>query len=336
MRGIGRATWLMGIVWVFGGACGSSGEPAPSYTPVSATSDGSVYTLTLGDLKMVIDGAKGARITEFSLDGTNVLTGRDLSTTNYGSTYWPSPQSSWCAAGGGCWPPPAAIDNLPYNGLIDDATQSIQLGSGEAALEQFPGASVVVTKTFTPVPESGAIDVEYRLINATPLPYVRADVPQPVSVSVAPWQISRVATGGLTFFGEGTGSVSYAADSDPAFTITASGGTQWYPFAPVSRYSKAFADSSGWLAHVTPDRLLYLQSYPDIQPADAAPGEAEVEIFTNGDYVEIEPQGALATLFEGQSLTWTIRWQLRRVPDGTTVAPDSASLAAFANETLAE
>lgn len=27
--------------------------------------------------------------------------------------------------------------------------------------------------------------------------------------------------------------------------------------------------------------------HPDISPATAAPGEAEIEIFTNGDYVEI-------------------------------------------------
>ena len=38
---------------------------------------------------------------------------------NFGSTYWPSPQSSWCAAGGGCWPPPAAIDSGAYTGGID-------------------------------------------------------------------------------------------------------------------------------------------------------------------------------------------------------------------------
>ena len=69
------------------------------YTPVSITNDGTLYTLQLGDLKMVVDGSRGARVTEFSLFGSNVLVTRDQNGT-YGSTFWPSPQASWCAAGG--------------------------------------------------------------------------------------------------------------------------------------------------------------------------------------------------------------------------------------------
>ena len=59
-------------------------------------------------------------------------------------------------------------------------------------------------------------------------------------------------------------------------------GALWYASGPVTHDSKAFADGTGWLAQVTPERLLYLVSYPDIQPTDAAPGEAEIELFTNG------------------------------------------------------
>src|SRR5262245_5729787 len=107
---------------------GGGGEKQPVYTPVSATKDGDLYTLQLGDLKMVVDGA---RITEFSLGGTNALVARDDS-ANYGSTYWPSPQASWCAGGVGCWPPPAAIDAQPYSGDTDG--NAIILGSAGAAL----------------------------------------------------------------------------------------------------------------------------------------------------------------------------------------------------------
>ena len=67
-------------------------------------------------------------------------------------------------------------------------------------------------------------------------------------------------------------------------------------------------------------------SYPDFEPADAAPGEAEIELFTNGQYVEIEQQGALAALRAGGALTWTVRWKLRRLPGGTTVAAGDAGL----------
>jgi hypothetical protein len=318
-----RAVAVLGLL---AGGCGGGGSAkAPTYTPVAATTDGSLYTLALGPLKMVVDAGHGARITSFSYDGTDVLVSRDVNGTNYGATYWPSPQSSWCTAGGACWPPIAAIDTQPYTATIDDAN-TITLTSGAASITAFPGSAVTVTKQLTPVPESGAIDVAYTLTNTS----------ASVAVSVAPWQVSRVATGGMTFFGQGSGDVSYAADSDPAFTVTEAEGDRWYAFAPVSLYSKAFADGTGWLGQVTPDRLLYLQSFPDIQPSEAAPGEAEVEIFTSGDYVEIEPQGALATVAPGAALVWTIRWKLRPLPAGATVAAGNAGLASFAADTLAE
>ncbi len=283
-----------------------------------------MYTLTLGDLQMAIDGARGARMTELSLRGTNVLVTRDENST-YGSTYWPSPQSSWCSTGAGCWPPPAAVDSGAYTGAIE-AGNSIQLTSAEGALDGVSGSTFVVGKRFTAVPESGAVDVTYTLTNTSTT----------VALSVAPWQVSRVATGGLTFFGQGTGSVTYAPASDPTFAVTPGANELWYASAPVTHDSKAFADGTGWLAHVSEKRLLVLISYPDTQPPASAPGEAELEVFTNGDYVEIEAQGALAMLPPGGELTWTVRWKLREVPSGTTVEAGSATLAALAASTLSE
>jgi hypothetical protein len=207
-----------------------------------------------------------------------------------------------------------------------DATNSIYLSSAEATIGGIAGSAINVTKAFMPLPESGAVEVRYTLTNSSPT----------VSVQVAPWQISRVAAGGLTFFGQGTGPVTYAPNTDPTFVLTEGASDLWYASGPVNHDSKAFADSTGWLGHVTPDRLLCLQSFPDIQPADAAPGEAEIEVFTNGDYVEIEDQGALATIAPGEALTWSVRWKLRRVPGGTHVAAGDAQLAAFAGATLAE
>jgi hypothetical protein len=311
---------LTGVV-----ACGGGdAKKPPSFTPVSATSEGNIYTLRLGDMKMVIDGMRGAVITEFSLDGKNALVTRDENST-YGSIFWPSPQSSWCAAGGACWPPPAAIDGQPYTGAVDAGTNTIELTSGEASVATFAGSAIVARKRFTPVPDSGAVDVTYTLTNTSPS----------VAVSLAPWQVSRVAAGGLTFFAPGAGPVTYAPDSDPAFSVTEAAGHFWYAFAPVAHNSKALSDAAGWLAHVTPARLLFLVSYPDIDPAAAAPGEAEVAIFAGREYVEIEPQGALAEIAPGASLIWTVRWKLRRVPGGTPVVTGDPLLS-LASATLAE
>jgi hypothetical protein len=319
----------VGLLVACGGACG--GSSGPSYTPVSATTDatGTLYTLEMGALKMVIDASTGARITEFSLNGTNVLTGPDVDSANYGGTYWPSPQSSWCQSGTGCWPPIPAIDTRTYTGSIDPATNAIQLTSGTAQFITVPDSAFTVTKQFTPVPASGEVYVTYTLSNVSPT----------VAITVAPWQVSRVqATGGLTFFASPDGSPTYTAGTDPAFTFTAAGGDLWYDFSPVATDSKALADGSGWIAHVTAGGLLYLLAYPDIQPAEAAPGEAEVELYTGpaADYLEMETQGAYTTIPPGGTLVWTVRWKLRQVPSGTSVAVGSADLAALTSAALAE
>ena len=85
--------------------------------------------------------------------------------------------------------------------------------------------------------------------------------------------------------------MTYAPNTSSTFTVDEMAGALWYASGPVTHDSKAFADGTGWLAQVTPERLLYLVSYPDIQPADAAPGEAEIELFTNGSYVEVGAAG---------------------------------------------
>jgi hypothetical protein len=283
----------------------------------------------MGDLGMVVDASMGARISRFSLDGTNVLTGPDVDPENYGGTYWPSPQSSWCQSGVGCWPPIGPLDSRMYTGSIDPTTHVIQLTSGTALIVGFPDSAVTVTKQFTPVPASGAVDVTYTLTNVSPS----------VAVTVAPWQVSRVqATGGLTFFASSDGSATYTDGSDPAFTFTDAGGDLWYQFSAVATDSKSLADGSGWLAHVTAGGLLYLVASPDIQPSEAAPGEAEVELFAGpgADYLEMETQGAYTNVPPGGTLVWTVRWKLRRVPRGTSVAAGSADLVSFSSAALAE
>jgi hypothetical protein len=306
-----------------GGTAGNGGNVSGDYSPVSATTSGSQqYTLQMGPIKLVIDGAKGARITEFSYNGSNIFTGPDVNAINYGSTFWPSPQSSWYAIN--TWPPIEALDTDVYTGTIDSANNSIQLTSGTATLGKTANSQFTVTKQFTPVPASGAIDIKYTITN----------VSSSVSITVAPWEVSRVKrAGGLTFFGKGTNSPTFASGTDTAnFVVTEANGIFWYKHATVTANSKCFSDGAGWIAHVTADNILFLLTYPDITPDQAASGEAEVELYTSktdGDYVEVEPQGASTTIAPGATLQWTVRWKLRQVPSGTTVDVGSAELATF-------
>jgi hypothetical protein len=301
---------------------GAGGNVSNVYQSVSASNQANLYTLQMGPIKMVIDASVGARITEFSYDGTNVLTGPEVDTNtiapahnNYGSTFWTSPQSTWG------WPPVTAIDSLPYTGSVDSTNNTIQL-VGQAAT--IAGAQLTLTKKFVAVANSGAIDVVYSLANAA----------SSVSFSAAPWQISRVAgSGSLTFFGKGTGTYTNTG----TLSLTEQDGIYWYSFLAAGD-SKAKSDGLGWIAHATASNLLLLFSYPDVQPNEVATNEAEVEIYTgpHGDYVEIEPQGAYQTIAPGSSLEWTVRWKLRQIPSGTAVAVGSTDLATFAEQQLSQ
>ncbi len=318
MPGVGGSTHATG---------GTGGNVSNDYQPVSATYDSgsNTYTLQMGPIKMVINGGKGARIVEYSYNGSNVLTGPDVNSTNYGSTFWPSPQSSWYS--GSTWPPIAAIDTAAYTGSVD-ANNVITLTSPAATLGSVANSQFTVTKQFTPVPSSGAIDVTYTITNTS----------SSVSITVAPWEVSRVkGTGGLTFFGKGSDTPRFASGTDTTnFVVSEADGIYWYQCTTLATTaSKCFADGAGWIAHVTADNILFLLTYPDIQPSQAATGEAEVEFYNNqsdGNYVEIEPQGASALVTPNTPLPWTVRWKLRQVPSNVSVAIGSADLEAFAQQ----
>ena len=71
------------------------------------------------------------------------------------------------------------------------------------------------------------------------------------------------------------------------------------------------ADGKGWLAYLN-NGLLLLKKFDDLSPTQPAPGEAEIQVYVNRGktYIELESQGAYTNLAPGESLTWTVRWQL--------------------------
>ncbi len=52
--------------------------------------------------------------------GGGASTGPDVEPDNFGSTFWPSPQSAWD------WPPPAEIGRSPYDGGLRGATVTLK------------------------------------------------------------------------------------------------------------------------------------------------------------------------------------------------------------------
>lgn len=282
-----------------------TGADAIDSVPVIPVLSGTVYSFAFADTVFAVDAAKGARIVTFSLLGRNILTvPTPAEMNNTGSTFWPSPQSDWS------WPPPSQIDPGPYTGSPIGGLLS--LTSAPA-----PTLGLVVTKEFSVDSRAGVVTIQYGLVNHGT-----------AARSAAPWEITRVAAGGLTFFPMGDGVPSKG--SQDLLPLKIVDGVAWFAYDAtlIPNDQKVFADGhEGWIAHVDGD-LLLVKSFTDTPVAQAAPGEAEIEIYTNAahTYIEVENQGAYTKIAAGAKSVWPVRWFLRKLDPSVSVTVGSAEL----------
>ena len=275
------------------------------------TTSGSKYSLRFGSTYFEVDASLGGRITSFKTGDAELLA--DAATTQqeyyWGSTFWPSPQSLFTL------PPTddslANIDQNPYTAALDGGVLTLT-----SALN-LKAPLLVVTKKFSADVAKEAVIIEYTMTNGG------TD-----ALAVAPWEVTRVAGGGLTFYPENTppSLQNWNGELPPT---TLSNGVRWFQHdISVTAQTKFFADGKeGWIAHAHAD-LLLIKAFPDIQPAQSPPGESEIEIYAVPTYVEVEQQGALQTLAAGQSSTrWTVRWYARKLAAPATAG--SADLVTY-------
>jgi hypothetical protein len=264
---------------------------SPRSKPVSPQIEGTKYSWRFGEVSFEVDAARGARITCFRIGAENILTGPEINALNFGSTFWTSPQSQWG------WPPIAEIDSAAYAVTGDGADVSFQGRPAETL-------GIAVTKRFHVDPDRETVAIEYIMEN-------RAAEPR----TIAPWEVSRVPTGGLTFFPAGAG-----IQPTSNLAVVEAEGAIWFHYdpAPIADDQKVFVHGSeGWIAHVDiARRMLLVKTFPEIVPGDQAPGEASIEIYANPahTYVEVELQGAYRELVPGAQTSWTVNWRLRRLP----------------------
>lgn len=288
-----------------GGTEGTGGAGATLKEPVEQ-SDGT-FVYEFGNVRFVIGPKDGARILEFSYSGENVLP--KLDADNWGSTFWTSPQASWNA---GTWPPEAIINTSTYTASLTGTT--VTLSNAASALGS---TMVTIKKEVTPNLALEAIDIIYTITNTGTS-----------AVSVAPWEISRVAPGGITFFPLGTDGPTQTPGNNDLDTV-ADGGIEWFVEASQTYGStnygnhKIYADGTeGWLAHTTSTGLIFMKLFNDVAFSTTAPDHGEVELYSNGNYVEVEVQGSMVSLAAGASLSFPVRWVLR--PAASAVAVGTA------------
>ena len=139
------------------------------------------------------------------------------------------------------------------------------------------------------------------------------------SVSAAPWEITRVAPGGVTFFpNPDSGSAPRACGT---FAVPATSNFESYTFfadLSTTGQSKLCADggTKGYEAHLS-GNLLLVQAWTDVPASESAPGEGEDEFYTdpNFTYEEVENQGPYAPIGAGNRVEWTVRWTLTSIAD---------------------
>jgi hypothetical protein len=266
--------------------------------------------LELGTTRFEVTPAHGARISSLRCEGQELLVQNGSSNFEdaVGSTFWPSPQT-WP------WPPPAEIDHEPYAATIDARGAITLVG------QPHEGTGLRVTKTFSANLAREAIELTYAMTNTTEQ-----------AVSWAPWEITRMPATGLAFWP--TGGTPFGGEPMP--TETAHGQT-WCAPGQTDGEGKVFADGGGggYLAYAVGGYIL-IKHFADTSPSQAAPGEAEIELYVNADhsYVEVENQGAYASIAPGATVTWRVTWYARKLPPGSSAAAPHADLVAFVSKTL--
>lgn len=312
------------------GGTGGMGPDLP-IGPIVPTKSGNTYSIVVGDVTLKADGPSG-RITGLALAGTELLiakgavcgTADDCSTqTNYGSSFWTSPQSDWG------WPPPADPADGTYTHALDAASNIVNLTSAEFALTA--GPTLKVNKALSGDAATQTIVLDYTIENTSGS-----------AVSAAPWEITRVVSEGFAFYPQGAAEPVAAPNEDEPYEEIATdiaGGVVWFDFDATNSRAKSVGDGAeGWLAYVNDD-YIFVKQFPDIPDGDSAPGHFEVEVYSDPEdiYVELEAQGAIGSIAAGAtSAAWQVHWYARPLPTDIDTAKGSAELVEWVRALIAE
>ena len=270
------------------------------------------YAISIDDVTLTVDAAHGGKILSFKLGDKEVIAQnpaaaapaqpapaegqpprrRFFNPNSYGSTFWTSPQAEWN------WPPVPEYDSLPYTAEIAEGPIKFAGSNMHAIIleGQVSKYGYRVRKTITTDPSGPAFVVVYSIVNESG-----------ETRKVAPWEITRVPNGGFLEF-EATPEGVTPAD---LMKVSFDDGKATLEVDVADQNRKINVDGKGWLKF-RDNGLLMTKCFPDIAPADAAPGEAEIQVYIDArkSFVEIEAQGPYTELAPGEKLDWAVRWTL--------------------------
>ena len=258
------------------------------------------FTLTVKNSSLTVDAAAGGRIVSLKFDGQEILGSSRIHPHFYGSSLWLSPENKWKGMG--------PLDAAPYT--VQQSGQTVlRVKSPDDSIRGFS-----FTKEIRVNEADTSFLIHYTIRNIAA-----------VSQEVAPWEVTRVPTGGLAFFPGGDQPALTKSDLPVRDNL----GIVWYPYDSVSKvHQKLFQHGAeGWTAYVK-DGIVFIKVYPVISPGTAAPGEENVEMYANPEktYIELENQGAYLTLPPNSSLQYEVKWMARRLPAAVSLSMGQAGL----------
>jgi len=287
------------------------------------TKDGVELKMCADDMNITMQAIdiKGGLLQSFSLNGHNILLVRPHLDQMDGSIFWPSPQKDWG------WPPPLAIDptvhknfTIKHDLALDLESKTFELTSPVWEERNLTLAKKVSVDTSR---KSFIIDYSMRMSGGS-------------TGKFAPWEISRVQAGGLTFFKTGSNETS---GTWKPLRLKKIDGVTWFQQKGDVGQGKLYASTTpsrpdspmAWLAH-TDGKVVFVKCFYWLPDGTNAPEENQVEIYDGEDYVEMEQQGAYQTVFPGQPISWRVEWFLRAMPEGAKAKPGDKTLVEFADD----
>jgi hypothetical protein len=236
----------------------------------------------IGDVTMTITPEKGAKITSLKYQDQEVISQLRWP-ESFGSTFWTSPQKEWN------WPPVFELDKGVYEVVEKDGHLVMTSPVSEKLKYR-------VRKDFSTDKKDGAIVITYSIINESG-----------EERKVAPWEITRVPNAGVIKFDAPVESIWPAG----LMNFEQKDGVACYAADEAQQNRKVNADGKGWLSYEN-NGLVLTKKFADLKADEPAPGEAEIQVYVNRGktYIELESQGAYATLKPHGQLSWTVRWYL--------------------------
>lgn len=300
------STFFIGVVLLFVECNQKGNEQTEHVEAIENTSievvENEQYKLTVDTVSVTVDGKHGGRISSLKLGEHEFLTGSEVNATNWGATFWASPQSLWG------WPPPSAFDQASY-AITVEGDKIVATGQVDTLK-----TNLQFVKTVSFNKAENAIELNFKIINHNTTAY-----------SAAPWLIARVPAEGLAFFPVDTAT----AQTSTKFEVNKGADVVWFDFNKDTLNEVKFINNGneGWVANLV-DNYLFIQKFDDVSTDKIAPSEGDVEVYIapGKTYVELEPQGEYQSIPAGGSIDWTVFWMVKEIDAAEDTFVGSQSL----------